>query len=211
MKNLRHFRAFDPAAALAAALLLSGCMLTGSSDPVTVIAPELTPTVEARGDAVDWSVRVVRPEADRTRSSDRILVRVEGSRLQPYPAVVWLDDVPEMLQGLMIQGLEDSGRLAGVFRSGGPSGRFTLAGEIRRFEAVDDGRGRLTAELDVRARLIDHAGGHVVASERFVQRTVASERGLGALVVAFEEGLSALVGEITEWLIREGESSLADS
>ncbi|MFW5926929.1 MAG: ABC-type transport auxiliary lipoprotein family protein [Wenzhouxiangella sp.] len=192
------------------ALLLAGCMLARSADPVTVVAPQVATAVDADRPEVSWTLLIQRPQAGRMLDSDRILVRVAGSQLQPYPGAVWLDDLPDMVQALMIQVFEDSGRFAAVARSGSIRAPFSLATEVRRFEAVDDGDRRLDVELSIRARLIHHASGRVVDSRTFGQRLTVEGRGFELLVESFEAGMSQVFSDIAGWSIEQGEAFAAD-
>lgn len=190
--------------------LVSGCMLARSSGSVSVIAPQLETTVDADWPEVDWAVLVQRPMADQMRNSNRVLVRVSRSRLQSWPEATWLDSVPDMVQGLLIQSLEDSGRFAGVGRAGGMRSRFGLASDIRSFEAVDDGSGRLVVELRMRINLVHQPTGRVMATSSFERTNPVSGRALDSVVVAFEEAMADLFTDVTGWVLSAGGEASAD-
>ena len=190
-------------------LLLGACGLTGQISPISIIAPEITTQPDSRLEPVDWSLQVRRPVADRMRDSERILVRTGASRLQPWPGAAWLDNVPDMIQALTVQALEDSGRLAGVGRAGGLRSRFALATEVRRFEAVDDGNADLAVNLVIQSNLVDQRTGAVAASRTFTIREPSSDHDLDALVLAFERALQEYFSRLTDWVVTEGEQALA--
>lgn len=189
----------------AAAVLVAGCMLARSADPRVVIAPQIDMPVAADWPEVEWALRVQRPRTDRMRDSDRIMVRVGDSQLQPYPGAAWLEDLPDMVQSLMIEAFEDSGRFAAIGRSGAIRSPLSLATDIRRFEAVDTGDGRLGVALSVQARLIHQASGRVQASRKFTRRLEVQGDGIEGLVPAFENAMSGLFAELTGWLLEQGE------
>lgn len=199
------------AVALALLLLLSACGLGRPLSPVSIIAPEIELRSDPNWEAVDWALQVRRPAADRMRDSDRILMRTGASRLQPYPAASWLDNVPDMLQALTVQGLEDSGQLLGVGRAGGLRSRFALATEIRRFEGADDGRAELAVHLVIQANLVDQRSGAVAASRTFTVVEPTSGSGLDELVSAFERALQDYFSELTGWVLVEGEQARAQA
>jgi cholesterol transport system auxiliary component len=190
--------------------LVGGCMLARSPGSVSIIAPQLDTVAEADWPEVEWAVLVQRPVADQMRNSDRVLVRVSRSRLQPWPEAAWLDSMPDMVHGLMIQSLEDSGRFAGVGRVGGMRSRFGLISEIRSFEAVDDGSGRLVVELGMRVNLVHQPTGRVMATRSFEESRSVDGRSLDAVVIAFEEAMVGLFADITGWLLSAGEEATAD-
>lgn len=188
-------------------LLLVGCMLGSQISSVSIIAPQVEMAQDPEWPEVTWSLQVQRPQADQMRSSDRLMVRVSRSRLQPYAAAAWLDNVPDMFQTLLIQSLEDSGRLSGVGRVGGMRAPYSLVTEIRSFEAIDDGGVNLQVDLAIQASLMHQASGRVLATRSFSQRAKASGKGLDSLVETFEQAMGELFADLTGWLLSEGESS----
>ncbi len=167
-------------------------------------------TVDENWPEVDWSLLVQRPFADQMRNSDRILVRVSRSRLQPWPESAWLDSMPDMVHSLLIQSLEDSGRFAGVGRAGGMRSQFGLVSEIRRFEIVDEGRGGLSVALALQANLIHQASGRVMATQSFEHDEAVSGTSLDEIIYAFEQAMGDLFGELAGWLLASGQTASAD-
>ncbi|QOC22113.1 membrane integrity-associated transporter subunit PqiC [Wenzhouxiangella sp. AB-CW3] len=191
-------------------LMLGGCMLARSPGSVSIIAPQLEPVEAESEPVVDWSVGVQRPSADQMRDSDRIMVRVSRSRLQPWPEAAWLDSMPDMVHAMLIQTLEDSGHFAGVGRAGGLRSRFGLTSDIRRFEVVDDGDGRLSVDLAVRINLVHQPTGSVMATHSFEQAERVDGRSLDDAVDAFEQAMSRLFLDITQWTVENGETAAAE-
>ncbi len=190
---------------LVCCLWLPGCSLTRPLEPVSVLAPEITLSADAAWPEVDWSIKVQRPSTDRLRDSDRLFVRVAGSRLQAYPGTVWLDRTPDMVQGLTIQALQDSGRFPGVGRAGQLRARFSLATEIWRFDAVDDGGADLSVTLEMQVNLVAQRSGQVVASRRFESRQRSVGRQRDPLMAAFEQALSDYFNDLLPWLLAQGQ------
>jgi cholesterol transport system auxiliary component len=191
---------------MAIVLTVSACALARPATSVAVIAPQIDALSRQDGPGLDWALQVRRPVTDRMRDSEQILIRTDNSRLQPYPGASWLDNAPDMLQALMVQTLSDSGRLAGVGRSGNLRSRFALATELRRFEGVDDGSGGLSVELLIQASLIDQRSGSVAASRSFPIREPVGGRQLDTLVPAFERAIHGYLDELTAWVLDEGQA-----
>ncbi len=187
--------------------LLGGCMLGRSSAPLSILAPELHTEARPANQRVPWSLQVQRPVTDAMRDSDRVLVRLSQSRLQTYAGAAWLDSAPEMLQALMIRSFSDAGTFDGVSRAGGMRTRYSLASELRHFEAVDDGSGTLTVEITLQANLIHQRSARAVASRSFVQRQRIEGSGLDNLVAGFEKSLHGLMTELTDWVLTESASA----
>lgn len=195
---------------LALCLGLSGCGLMRPLDPVSVLAPEVELRSDPAWPEVDWAVQVRRPVTDRMRDSERLFVRVGGSRLQAYPGAVWLDQAPDLLQTLTIQALEDSGRFQGVGRAGALRSRFALDTEIRRFDAVDTGAADLHVELVVSVRLIAQRSGQALAARTIEVSEQSTGTQLDPLVGAFERALAAYFAELLPWILEQGQIAAED-
>jgi cholesterol transport system auxiliary component len=191
--------------ALAAILLLAclgGCVqLPDRTEPLRIVAPRIVLTADPAWPAVDWALLVQRPIADQTRGSVRIAVSSPHARLSFYPGLAWLDEMPEMLQTLMIQGFVDSGLTGGAARPGAARGRYSLATEARRFEAADHSDGKLAVELEVHASLMEIRGARAVASRVFRVRVPVTASGADALADAFEQALQRFIRDLVGWTL----------
>lgn len=184
-------------------VLLSACMLTGQTSPVSVLAPVVELPAGSPDEAVDWSLQVQRPIADQMRDSDRLLVRLTPSRLQVYPGAAWLDSVPEMLQSMIIRTFSDTERFSGVGRTGNMRTRYSLATEVRHFEAVD-ADGRMSVDIAIQASLVHQRSARQVASRSFRHGGAVSGTSLDAIVEGFETAMAELLAELLDWVLEEG-------
>ncbi len=196
---------FLPAAVVVvlAVPMLSGCMLTRSSSPMSILAPSVQIDQRSDEEAVGWSLQVQRPMTDAMRDSDRVLVRRAPSRLQVYAGAAWLDSAPEMLQSLMIQSFTDTGSFTGVSRAGGMRTRYSLATELRHFEAVDDGSADLTVEIVLQASLVHQRSARPMASQTFAKQQKIDGKALDDLVAGFELALEGLMNEMIDWVFEQ--------
>lgn len=185
-------------------LLLAGCMLTGQPSPVNILAPTVELPRTAAENQVEWSVQVQRPVADAMRDSDRLLVRRAPSRLQVYPGAAWLDSVPEMFQSLLVKTFADTESFGGVARTGGMRTRYSLATEIRHFEAVDD-QGRISVDIAIQASLIHQRSARSVASRSFRHGGSVPGSDLDSILDGFEAALHGLMAEMVDWVLSEGQ------
>ena len=191
-----------------ALLLLTGCNILGtrSSETLVSYSPEID-VAGGGGAAVQWQLVVARPSAESMLSGPRIAVR-SGGELQVLKGARWTDPAPELLQGLIVRSLEDSGRILGVARqSSGLRGDFTLALDLRAFEAVYAGGGAPTVEVVFNAKLLSAGGNRALAARTFRSEAPASGRDAEAVVAAFEVALQQTVGELVGWILAEGEAA----
>jgi cholesterol transport system auxiliary component len=189
---------------------LSGCAALRGPEPLRIVAPAPQVAADPEWPAADWTLVVQRPVADKTRGSARIVVRSEHARLAYYPAIAWLDELPEMLQSQLLAAFTDSGRLAGAVRPGTARARFSLTTEVRAFDIVDES-GSLSAELEVHAGLLESRTGALVAHHVFRQRAPVAGQGVDALTDAFERALGALIGEVIGWTLATAPPETEDS
>lgn len=190
-------------------LALSACMLTGQPSPMSILAPSVELSASERADRVDWSVQIQRPMADAMRDSDRLLVRRAASRLQVYPGAAWFDSVPEMLQSMLVKAFSDSEGFAGVSRSGGIRTRYSVATEIRNFEAVDLD-GQVAVEIVLQASLIHQRSARPIAGRTFRHGGPVANTGLDPIVSGFEDALAELMHDMIDWVMEQGELAEAE-
>jgi cholesterol transport system auxiliary component len=187
---------------VSAAAALAGCIqLPKPAEPVGIVAPQPVVTADPGWPEVAWSLVVQRPLADQTRGSVRIVVRTPHSRLAFYPGVTWLDEMPNMLQALLLKAFTDSGRIAGVARPGTAQARYALAAEVRCFEAVEAPTGALRVELELQAGMIEQRSGRMVATRVFAADSPVAGNDVRALTGAFETALEKLLADVVGWAL----------
>ena len=130
---------------IAASLMLaSACSILPESAPVQMLDPQLQPP-PAASKPIPWTLNVARPESDPVRDSTRVLVRTGAGQLQVHASARWVAAAPELLRTRLVRYLRDSQRIAQV--SAGAAGMDrTLALDLRAFELVETGDGRLEAK-----------------------------------------------------------------
>jgi cholesterol transport system auxiliary component len=187
---------------LAGLACLGGCLqLPERAEPLGIVAPQLAILADPAWQEVPWSLAVQRPMTDQTRGSVRIVVRTQHSRLSFYPAIAWHDEMPDMLQALLLKAFTDSRRIASVARPGAALARFNLATEVRRFEAVEGTSGALRVELELHAALVEARSGRMVASRVFESSAPVAGGDARALTGGFEAALESLISGVVGWAL----------
>src|ERR1700733_4710411 len=107
--------------AAAATLALAGCgSLLGPSNPPAQIyrlQPDFPPS-GAEGPPDSWQLAVSAPDVSRTLETDRIAL-LRGARMDYYADAQWNDSVPRLVQQLLVEAFEKSGRIPAVARESG--------------------------------------------------------------------------------------------
>lgn len=157
--------------------------------------------------AVAWQLAVAEPTADAPLDSARLVVRPRPHEYGVAPGAQWNDAVPILLQGLLLQGFEDSGKIAGVGRdSEGLSADFVLLTAVRRFETDLSEKPGAKAKVVLAAKLLDARRHAVVAMETFAAEIETPRKSNRGAVDAFNAAMSDLIPRIVFWSLRAGES-----
>lgn len=205
MTTMRHSQSpCRRVVSLAAFLVLAGCgSLIGPSNPAPQIYRLEPPlSAPAAGARVSWQLDVAKPEASQTLNSERIAL-VRGAVMDYYAGVQWNDTTPQLVQSLLVEAFERSGRVAAVApESEGLRADYTLATEIRDFDAqyaTENGAPKVVVEIE--AKLLDPRG-QVVATLDARHTANAERNSVAAAVAAFDQALGATLDEIVVWALQ---------
>lgn len=192
---------------LSAMALLPGCSalsaLSGAATPLDAYdlnAP--ASPVQARSTSSRQLV-VELPTAPGALTTDRILIRPHPLQAAYLPDGKWAEEVPIMLQTLMVRSFEDSNAFRYVGRRPlGASGDYALLTEVTDFQAEAGPEGNTaTIRLRLTARLVREDDAQVISSRSFTQSAeVASTENL-ALVEGFNIANQALLTDVTTWVL----------
>ncbi len=203
----RHatFRLFAPLLVLA----LGGCSLLGggrNKDPITIYAPDARISADPSWPTVQWQLAIAKPSASRLLDSPRIAVRPTPGELEVYRGATWSQPAPDLLEGALLRGFEDSGRIAAVARTAtGIRPDYKLALDLRRFEADYQGGSTPVATIELNAKLIHSTDQRVVASQSFTQVQPARSTAVADVANAFEQVMQAMGSELIGWTLAHGE------
>ena len=194
--------------ALATAALLPGCSaisaLSGAATPLDaydLTAPADGP--QARGRSTSRQLVVELPTAPGALSNDRILIRPRPLQAAYLPDAKWAEEVPVMLQTLLVRSLEDTNAFRYVGRRPlGASGDYALISELTDFqaEAAPDGK-TATIRLRLTARLVREDDATVLSSRTFNTSTPVVSTDTEDLVEGFNLANQQLLSETASWIL----------
>ena len=190
------------------ALVLGGCSLLGggSKDPITIYAPEARISPDPAWPTVQWQLAVAKPSASRLLDSPRIVVRPTPGQVEVYRGAVWSQPATDLMEGAMLRGFEDSGRIAGVARvATGIRPDYKLAVDLRRFESDYQGGSLPAATIELNAKLIHSIDQRVVASQNFVEVRPARSTAVADVAAAFDQAMQVMTAEVIGWTLAKGE------
>ncbi len=190
--------------ALPAALAGCSAVITGGGDPPRLYA--LNPRSGGTGaPRVEWNLEVPVPTAPQGLNTQRIALRRSAVTFEYYAAVNWIDAAPEMVQTVLVQSFENSGAIAGVVRDATrvrPD--YVLVTDLRDFQAdYDTADGAPLANVRIMTRLLrllpDRS---IIAGQSFAHSVRADGTAIERVVVAFDQAMSQVAGQIVDWTLR---------
>jgi len=193
----------------AAPLVLSGCssLVPGQGPPPDLY--RLTPKPEIPGTIpkVDWQLEVDVPNAPASLDSTRVALLHNPSQFEYYARANWVDRAPLLIQSLLIEFFESSGKILSVGRdSSDVHPDYVLSTELRDFQMDYFPDPLPLAHVGMNARLISVRQRSIVASRRFDQLASASADRIDSAVAAFNLALGKALDEIVVWTIESGEA-----
>lgn len=147
------------------------------------------------------TVRVESVTATAGLNSTRIALRPSPTELDYYAGVLWIDVVPVMVQNLLVESLENSGRVdaLGPAAAGVPA-PFALLAHVREFQAeYSQGSAVPTVRVRLQARLVTLPRRESVDAAGAEANVPAQSGSIDAVVNAFDEALGAVLKQIVTW------------
>lgn len=196
------------AAALVTAALLSGCSalsaLSGAATPLDAydLAAPADPVVARSTNARQFVVEV--PTAPGALNTDRILIRPHPLQAAYLPDGKWAEDVPVMLQTLLVRSFEDTNAFRYVGRRPlGASGDYALVTELTDFqaEAAPDGRSA-NIRLRLTARLVREDDAAILSTRSFTSTAQVASTETIDLVEGFNTANQLLLADVTKWALK---------
>ncbi len=201
---------------LLAAAVLAGCggLLPGSGPPPKLY--RLTPksTFDPAIPNVDWQLVISPPAAQGAIDTTRIALAPSATRIEYYADAGWTDRMPLMLQALMLESFENSGRIVAVGRRAiGLRSDYELRADIREFQAEyykhpaqppECAAAPVCVDVVVNAKLIYTPERTIVATRDFVGFAPSQVDDLVSVVEAFDIALGGVLKGIVTWTLIEG-------
>ncbi len=195
--------------------LLSGC--TGLASLNSATAPVdlylLTPksTFDPGLPRVRQQIVVTEPTATAAVSNDRITVQPTALEVRFLPGARWVDRAPLIIQSLLIESFENSGKVDAVGRSAiGLRADYEIVTDVREFQAILTDTGStsaadapLVADVRLNIKIVSSNDDRIIASRSFESLQEASSDNASDIVNAFDIALGRVMKKSVEWSIRE--------
>ena len=197
------------------AMGLQACALA----TVGIVAPPdiyvlTTPDIDLGADRPRLSLLLVvdEPYAPAALDSNRVVYQPSPNEIRYFANARWSDRVPQMVQVLLVDLLDRSGKFQAVGRrAAGMRSDYLVRLSILTFGAETGGTEAETVRVVLNAQLVRRFSDEIVAGRRF--ETVAQLEGKGMINVvgAFDRATSAALGDIAAWIYDEAVRATLDS
>lgn len=197
-----------------ASLSLASCSgnLIGPPSPspqIYVLNPKFGPIAEAPN--VPWQLVIASPNVPASLDTSRIALARAPNTMDYYANSEWTDRTPALLQSLLVQAFEASGRIAAVGReSAGIRADYVLETELRNFEAfyaVPDTAP--VVRVAIMAKLLNPMSRDVAASMESHNEAQAAANTMASITAAFTQATGATVQAIVAWALSQKLSKTA--
>jgi cholesterol transport system auxiliary component len=189
----------------ASAVLAAGCggiqLLPKPMTPqLYVLRPQL---MTPMGAPVRWRLAVGTPDAPASLDTERIALTRSTTTMDYFANAAWNDRAPLLLERLLIQAFEQSGRIMAVTRdTAATESDYLLQTEIRGFEAhYDSPDGAPQIMVAIQARLARMPQRDIVGSLNATQQAQAASNSLDSIVLAFDQATAAALAQIVNWAL----------
>jgi len=189
------------------AMVLSACgslqLIPKPQTPqLYLLRPQIMPPM---GTSVSWRLAVGIPDAAASLDTARIALSRSATTMDYYANAAWDDRLPLLLQNLLIETFDASGRIISVGRdTGGLETDYLLQAELRNFEAhYDTPDGPPKIIVSIQAKLARMPQREIVATLNANQQAQASANNLDSVVMAFDQATAPAIAQIAAWTLAQ--------
>jgi cholesterol transport system auxiliary component len=152
-----------------------------------------------------WSLVVDEPTAPHQLDTSRIALMSGPFQVEYYADVEWTDNAPAMVELLLIQSFQNTGRLPVVASTHQTlSTDFLLLSNLRKFQVERDASGVSQATVVLETTLLRMPRREPVATARFEKATPVAADSIDAVTTAFNTSLGEVIRQVVDWTLERG-------
>ncbi len=196
---------------LGCSLALSGCGGIGTISRATAPTDLYTLTPKSTFDTglprLRQQLTVEEPTASSAVNTDQVAVQPTPYRFEYLPRARWVDRAPVMLQTLLIESYENSGKVGAVGRSSvGLRPDYMIVSDLREFQArlpkADSDSEALEIHVMLNIKIVDAFDDHIIGSKTFERVSISPSDEMDDIVLAFDEALGKSMRRAVEWSVK---------
>src|SRR6516162_8183639 len=159
---------------------------------------------------VKWSLVVDEPTAARQIDTSRIALMSGPFQVDYYADVEWTDSAPAMVQLLLMQSFQNTGRLPVVAPTRQTLATdFLLLSNLRKFQVENDATGTPHATVIIEATLLKMPRRTPGAATRFEEVALNDAKSTDTVTAAFDASLAHVMRRVVDWTLQQGNAALA--
>lgn len=194
----------------ALALAPAGCsgLLGGGGPPTALYALTALNNFGSSRPPLRTQILIDKPSSSDALDTVRIALRRNQLSFDYYADSAWTDPAPRMIQGLLVDSLQRSGRVTAVSRDTlAIRGDYELRIELRHFEAEYNGDAPLpTVRIELGLILVHVDDRAIVGTHTVTTSTQPAKNDVPSIVAAFDEALHAAMRDTLTWTLAEAGS-----
>ncbi len=198
------------ALALVAALALAGAGCTidlpGQDVPPKLFTLSPKSTYSSDLPTVGWQLVVELPVTAESHNTLRIALRQGPLSLEYYKNARWTERAPVMVQTLLVESFENTGKIVAVARKATDlRADYVLKVDLREFQVEYDTAGAPSAHVRLNVKLVKMPQRTIIASHKAERRKRAAGSDMNQVITAFDEALGGTLKSVVEWALRAAE------
>ena len=204
MTRCQWMRRRMPAVISALSLAFAGCTALPGNQPLPRLFV-LTPKSTFASDLprASWQLTVGKPLAEAGLDTARIALRHSPVTLEYFARANWIDTAPSMVQTLIVESFENSGKIVAVGRqSVSLRADYSLMPELREFQAEYVGGSAPVVLVRINAKLVRMPQREIIATITAESKVAAADADLESVVRAFDTALGKTLKRLVEWTLR---------
>lgn len=193
-------------AALALAPAATACsnLIPGSGAPPQLYVLMRKTTFPPDLPAVSRQLLVQTPSAPAEIDTARIVLTRSPTTIDYFANAAWSDRAPAMIQSLLIESFEQTGKIISVARDSAVlRADYILMPELRRFEArYQNGEAPPAVLVRLLVRLIKMPDRTIIGEDIADGRETAAANTMDSIVEAYNEALGSVMKRLVTWTLR---------
>lgn len=143
------------------------------------------------------------PAASAGLRSSRIAIKQQPTTLDYFADSEWTDLAPNLVQTLLIESFDNSGRIVGIEREGsGLRTDYLLKSDLREFQAELFTGQKEKIRVRMHVRLVRWDNRDIVASEKFEATVPLDDGKIDSIVDGFDEALGKVLKRVVTWSLK---------
>jgi len=206
MHNAVDRRALLRLAALALVPAAAGCssLIPGTGTPPQIYVLMRKTTFPPDLPSISRQLLVDIPVAPAEIDTTRVALTRSPTTIDYFANAAWSDRAPAMVQSLLIESFEQTGKIVSVARDSAVlRADYILMPELRRFEArYENGDAPPLVLVRLLVRLIKMPERTIIGDEIAEGREPAARNSMDAIIEAYNEALGSVMKRLVTWTLR---------